>query len=88
MSSPEFYRSIDFFPVIKDDACAICLACVRACALGVISYSSDGGFSVRKRTCRNCRSCVEACRFNAVSITAELGGSSAGFLKKDQRIKI
>ncbi|WP_165172346.1 4Fe-4S dicluster domain-containing protein [Adlercreutzia sp. ZJ242] len=36
MSSPEFYRAVDFHPVIDAVACSLCLACVRVCGLGVI----------------------------------------------------
>lgn len=36
MSSPEFYRAVDFHPVIDAAACSLCLACVRVCGLGVI----------------------------------------------------
>lgn len=88
MSSPEFYRSIDFFPAFDEAACTMCLDCVRACGLGVIEAVPGSGtgrahLTARRRVCRNCRSCVQACRRGAVKITAELGGTTAGHLKKD-----
>ena len=78
MSSPEFYRSISFFPVIDGGRCTRCLTCVRACGLGVIRYSSEEGVHSVRGVCRNCRKCVRACVPGAVSITAELKGSGLG----------
>lgn len=37
MSSPEFFRSVDFYPVINEQRCTWCMKCVHACGLKVIS---------------------------------------------------
>lgn len=88
MSSPEFYRTIDFFPVIDSAKCTLCMRCALECGLGVIQLDEnavDGTRRLvgRRRVCRNCRKCVRLCPSGAVSITAEMGGSDAGHLKKD-----
>ena len=88
MSSPEFYRSIDFFPTFDETKCTLCLDCLRNCGLSVIELVRDGTngkarLKARRHVCRNCRSCVQTCSAGAVQITAELGGTNAGHLKKD-----
>ena len=80
MSSPEFYRTVSFFPVIDRESCTLCMACVRACGLMAIGYSSGEGIVTRKGLCRNCRKCVQACASGAVRITAELKGSGLGLV--------
>lgn len=88
MSSPEFFRTIDFFPVIDRSKCTLCMGCAEHCGLGVIEAVRDERtrevtFRVLRHRCRNCRTCVKVCRRGAVSITAEMGGRDAGHLKKD-----
>lgn len=88
MSSPEFYRSIDFFPVFDVARCTMCLDCYKACGLGVIEVVPGNGprkatLRAKRHVCRNCRSCIQTCRKGAIRITAEIGGTNAGHLKKD-----
>ena len=78
MSSPEFYRTISFFPVVDRTVCTMCMECTRVCGLSAIGYVSGEGIVARKGLCRNCRKCVQACRAGAVSISAELKGSGLG----------
>lgn len=88
MSSPEFFRTIDFFPQFDATRCSLCLKCVEACGLGVIELVNDGDskahLEAKREICRNCRSCIQVCRKDAIRITASLGGKGAGRLKKDQ----
>lgn len=78
MSSPEFYRTISFFPVVDEGKCTLCMACVRVCGISAIGYKSEEGIVTRKGLCRNCRKCVYACAAGALAITAELKGSGLG----------
>ena len=73
VSSPEFFRVIDFYPTIDKNRCVRCMACISHCSLGVIKTTLDTkmenvSFIISRHVCRNCRSCVEACPAKAISI--------------------
>lgn len=78
MSSPEFYRTVSFFPIIDGQKCTLCMGCVRVCGLKVFGYDSAEGIVAKKGICRNCRKCVETCAAHAIGISAELKGSGLG----------
>lgn len=82
LSSPEFFRTVDFLPVIDEGSCTLCLKCVKVCGLGVITYKKGEGLAAEKGRCRNCRSCIEVCGAAAIQISAELKSSGLGCLKE------
>lgn len=80
MSSPEFFRIVDFYPLIDMSKCILCMDCVSRCGLGVIrpicdEKAGEARFQVQKSRCRNCRKCVQGCTRGAISIIAEMGGA-------------
>lgn len=88
MSSPEFFRTIDFCPSIDPEACVLCLDCVRACPLHVIEVAypkmqQHPVLQVKQHVCRNCRACVKTCSRGAIQISVKLGGAHAGHLDKE-----
>lgn len=84
MSSTEFFRTVSFHPIVDGRVCTGCGTCISVCRTGAILPAlPQMKASPEHGVCRNCRLCVESCRPKAVSITAQLGGSTAGTLKKN-----
>jgi len=71
-------------PVFDWERCIGCLACVRACRAGALSYSEEDGvrrITFEPRLCDGDLLCVEVCPVNAVRgfPNHESGRSSATF---------
>ena len=71
-------------PVFDWERCIGCLACVRVCRTGALSYSDENGvrtIAFEPRLCDGDLLCVEACPVNAVKVAPnhESGESSATF---------
>lgn len=90
MSSPEFFRTVDFHPVFNRELCSGCLRCLDVCGLGVIIKDGGDGSKAypvaQRHLCRNCRRCVAICPEGAIAIDATLGGRGAGHLRKDEQL--
>lgn len=64
--------------VIDDDACVVCLACVRVCPTNAVAVAADASLvRILDEVCIRCGLCVPECPHDAINVTGELGRAVA-----------